>query len=127
MEAQQALFLVILAATLALFISLVEAFWMLPAHVLVLKPDFARPSRLHAWRTRFTHGLRVKYTRLLLFSLRHAWASLLLLLAAFSLALYAVAGGWIGASLGAKRLQSITLQHLLAAVLVIAGIKLIVT
>jgi multidrug efflux pump subunit AcrB len=84
-----------LVVTLALFISLIEAFWMLPAHVLVLKPDFARPSRLHAWRTRFTHGLRVKYTRLLLFSLRHAWASLLLLVAAFSLALYAVAGGWI--------------------------------
>ncbi len=42
-------------------------------------------------------------------------------------ALAAVAGGWIGASLGAKRLQSITLQRLLAAVLVIAGIKLLVT
>lgn len=84
-----------LVVTLALFISLIEAFWMLPAHVLALKPDFARPSRLHGWRTRFTHGLRVRYTRLLLFSLRHAWASLVLLLAAFSLALYAVAGGWI--------------------------------
>jgi multidrug efflux pump subunit AcrB len=84
-----------LVVTLALFISLIEAFWMLPAHVLVLKPDFARPSRLHGWRTRFTHGLRLKYSRLLLFSLRHAWTSLLLLLAAFALALYAVAGGWI--------------------------------
>lgn len=84
-----------LVVTLALLISLFEAFWMLPAHVAVLKPDFTRPSRLHGWRTRFTHGLRVKYARLLLFSLRHAWASLLLLLAAFALALYAVAGGWI--------------------------------
>jgi multidrug efflux pump subunit AcrB len=84
-----------LVVTLALLISLFEAFWMLPAHVAVLKPDFARPSRLHGWRTRFTHGLRVKYARLLLFSLRHAWASLLLLLAAFALALYALAGGWI--------------------------------
>ncbi len=32
---------------------------------------------------------------MLLFSLRHAWASLLLLVAAFALALYALAGGWI--------------------------------
>ena len=84
-----------LVVTLALFISLIEAFWMLPAHVLALKPDFARPSRLHGWRTRFTRSVRVGYTRLLLSSLRHAWTSLLLLLAAFALALYALAGGWI--------------------------------
>ena len=84
-----------LVVTLALFISLIEAFWMLPAHVLVLKPDFVRPSRLHGWRTRFTRSVRVGYTRLLLSSLRHAWSSLLLMLAAFALALYALAGGWI--------------------------------
>ncbi len=84
-----------LVVALALCISLIEAFWMLPAHVAVLKPDFANPSRMHAWRTRFTRGVRVKYARLLLFSLRHAWASLLLLIAAFALALYALAGGWI--------------------------------
>ncbi len=84
-----------LVVTMALCISLIEAFWMLPAHVLALKPDFTRPSRLHGWRTRFTHAVRVKYARLLLFSLRHAWATLVLLLAAFALAVSAVAGGWI--------------------------------
>jgi multidrug efflux pump subunit AcrB len=84
-----------LVVTLALLISLIEAFWMLPAHVLALKPEFARPSRLHGWRTRFTHGVRVGYTRMLLFSLRHAWAAMLLLFAAFALALYAVASGLI--------------------------------
>lgn len=84
-----------LVVTLALAISLVEAFWMLPAHVAVLKPDFSRPSRLAAWRTRFNHGLRVKYARLLLFSLRHAWATSIALLLAMALAVYAVAGGWV--------------------------------
>lgn len=84
-----------LVVTLALLISLIEAFWMLPAHVLALKPDFARPSRLHGWRVRFTRGVRAKYSRLLLFSLRHAWASLALLLTAFALAFYAVASGLI--------------------------------
>lgn len=84
-----------LVVTLALLISLVEAFWMLPAHVAVLNPDFTRPSRLHGWRTRFTHGLRVKYTRLLIAALRHAWLSLAALLIAFALAAYAVAGGWV--------------------------------
>lgn len=84
-----------LVVSLALLISLIEAFWMLPAHVVVLKPDFARPSRLHDQRTRFTHWLRLKYARLLLLSLRHAWASLLLLATAFAVALYALGGGWI--------------------------------
>lgn len=84
-----------LVVTIALLVSLAEAFWMLPCHVAVLKPNFANPSRLHAWRTRFTHGLRLKYTRLLLFALRHAWITAIVLLAAFGVALTAVAGGWI--------------------------------
>lgn len=42
-------------------------------------------------------------------------------------ALAAVAGGWIGAGLGSKRLQSDTLQRLLAAVLAIAGLKMLLT
>jgi len=37
----------------------------------------------------------------------------------------AAAGGWIGASYGARRLQAPTLKRLLACVLVIAGLKLI--
>lgn len=42
-------------------------------------------------------------------------------------ALAAVAGGWIGAGLGSRRLQSETLQRLLAAVLAIAGVKMLLT
>ena len=84
-----------LVVTLALAISLLEAFWMLPAHVAVLKPDFSKPSRLAAWRARFNHGLRLKYARLLLFSLRHAWATSAALLLAMALAFHAVAGGWV--------------------------------
>ncbi|MBU1665641.1 MAG: efflux RND transporter permease subunit, partial [Gammaproteobacteria bacterium] len=84
-----------LVVTLALAVSLVEAFWMLPTHVAALKPDFAKPSRLHAWRTRFTHGLRLKYVRLLLLAMRHAWLSASLIIAAFVLAFLAVGGGWV--------------------------------
>ncbi len=84
-----------LVVTLALAVSLVEAFWMLPTHVAALKPDFARPSRLHAWRTRFTHALRIRYVRLLLLAMRHAWLSASLIAAAFALAFLAVAGGWV--------------------------------
>lgn len=40
-------------------------------------------------------------------------------------AIAALAGGWIGASLGSRRLKSDTLQRLLAAVLAIAGVKML--
>jgi hypothetical protein len=42
-------------------------------------------------------------------------------------AIAALAGGWIGAGLGSKRLKSDTLQRLLAAVLAIAGMKMLLT
>ena len=54
-------------------------------------------------------------------SLRSLPASLPLLLGA------AVAGGLLGAELGAKRLRPRTLRLLLAAVLLIAGLKLIMS
>lgn len=59
-----------LVVTIALAISLVEAYWMLPSHVLGARIDFDRPSRLQAWRTRMLHWLRIRYTRLLLKAMR---------------------------------------------------------
>lgn len=67
------MFLVPMVVTLALLISLAEAYWMMPAHVTALKVDFTRPSRLHTARERATHTLRVKYTRLLVRLMRHPW------------------------------------------------------
>jgi hypothetical protein len=40
-------------------------------------------------------------------------------------ALAAIAGGWIGAEYGSKRLASWTIRRLLAVVLAVAGIKMI--
>jgi hypothetical protein len=42
-------------------------------------------------------------------------------------ALAAAAGGWIGAEYGSRRLKSEVLQRLLAAVLAIAGAKMLLT
>ncbi|MDX1606727.1 MAG: efflux RND transporter permease subunit, partial [Candidatus Competibacterales bacterium] len=84
-----------LVVTAALAISLVEAYWMLPAHVLAARVRFSRASRMHRMRTRFLHGLRIRYTRLLLRVLRRprtALAGVLLMIAA---AAGAVAGGMI--------------------------------
>ncbi|MGC2166404.1 MAG: efflux RND transporter permease subunit, partial [Gallionella sp.] len=81
--------------TIALLISLIEAFWMLPAHVIAWRPDFQRPSRLHAWRTRMLHQIRVKYSRWLLWSMRHARKTIAILLTSFLLAVAAVVTGMV--------------------------------
>lgn len=84
-----------LVVTLALALSLVEAFWMLPAHVALLNPDFTRPSRLHAMRARLLRALRMAYARWLLRALRRPIVSMLVILALFVGAIGAVAGGMV--------------------------------
>ena len=60
------MFVIPAVVTLALAISLIEAYWMLPSHVVGMKLSFDKPSRFHARRERFSHWLRVKYSRLLI-------------------------------------------------------------
>lgn len=88
------MFVIPFVVTLALAISLVEAFWMLPAHVNALRVRFDRPSRVQRLRNRFEHWLRVKYARLLISTMRRP--SLWLLLA---VALVAGAGGALATGL----------------------------
>lgn len=65
------MFVIPFVVTLALAISLIEAYWMLPAHVLSMGRTVERPSRLQAARTRFTRVLRHRYAKLLAFAVRH--------------------------------------------------------
>lgn len=85
--------LVPLVVTLALLISLLEAYWMMPAHVVALKLNYKRKTRLQPLRERYTHTLRVKYTRLLVRLMRHPWVSGLLVLVLFVGAVGLVASG----------------------------------
>lgn len=62
---------------IALALSLVEAFWMLPAHVIAARVSFARPSRVQRLRVRCTHWIQIRYVRLLVKALRHRWIALL--------------------------------------------------
>jgi multidrug efflux pump subunit AcrB len=81
-----------MVVSIALAISLIEAFWMLPAHVVGARVRFDRPSRLDRWRTRLTHWVQIRYVRLLLKSLRRPAASLVLVVALAGVAgLHAVA------------------------------------
>jgi multidrug efflux pump subunit AcrB len=64
------MFVIPFVVTLALSISLIEAYWMLPAHVAALRPDFSHMSRIQRWRARLTHDLRVKYALALVYVMR---------------------------------------------------------
>jgi multidrug efflux pump subunit AcrB len=75
----------------ALAVSLLEAFWMLPAHVIAARVSFARPSRTQRMRERFTHWLQVRYVRLLVKALRHRWLTLTVVVVLFVMAVAALA------------------------------------
>ena len=79
----------------ALAISLLEAFWMLPTHVIAARVNFGRPSRIQRYRERYTHWLQIAYVRLLVKALRHRWATLAATVVMFFAAIGAVAAGLI--------------------------------
>lgn len=85
------MFVIPFIVTLALAISLIEAYWILPVHVATV----GKTPPADDWRARFNHRLRLGYSRWLLFLLR--WPRLSLAGAAlmFALALAAVAGGMV--------------------------------
>ncbi len=85
--------LVPLVVTLALLISLVEAYWIMPAHVVALGVDFSQPSRSQNARRQATHALRLGYTRVLVKLLRHPWRVGLTVLALFATSAGLVASG----------------------------------
>ncbi|MCF6229222.1 MAG: efflux RND transporter permease subunit [Gammaproteobacteria bacterium] len=71
------MFVIPFVVTVALAISLLEAYWLLPVHISMMKVNFKKPSRVHRYRVRYTHLLRVKYSRLLIKVLRRPKRSLL--------------------------------------------------
>ncbi len=77
--------------TTALAISLVEAYWLLPAHIVAAKINFTQPSKTQRLRQRLQHKIRITYVRLLVKVVRRPLIALSSLLVIFSLALSAVA------------------------------------
>ena len=66
------MFVIPFVVTLALLISLVEAFWIMPTHVVAIGLRLDRPSRVQAWRNEFNRRLRLGYGRSLAWVLRRA-------------------------------------------------------
>lgn len=84
-----------MVVTLALAVSLLEAYWMLPAHVIAAKIDLTNPSKIQRYRERFTHWIRYSYIRLLLKALRYPIVSISAVLTVFILAVMIIVGGHI--------------------------------
>ena len=80
---------------IALAISLLEAFWMLPAHVIAAGVSFRRPSAVHRHRERLTHWIQLRYVGLLIKALRHRWLTLLLVVSLFLGAVGALGAGLV--------------------------------
>ncbi|MBF0621248.1 MAG: efflux RND transporter permease subunit [Magnetococcales bacterium] len=59
-----------MVVTLALAISLIEAFWMLPAHIAALKMNLSKPTRIQRMRQKITRMVRNRYVGALVFVLR---------------------------------------------------------
>jgi len=77
------MFVVPLVVTVALAISLVEAFWMLPAHITAAKVSFQRPSAFHVKRVWLIHHFQIKYGMLLIKALRYPKRTLAVALLVF--------------------------------------------
>jgi multidrug efflux pump subunit AcrB len=92
------MFVIPLVVTVGLLISLVEAFWILPSHVVSLRdrnrrkpPASGWQASLRAWRWRFSHGLRLRYTTALIYALRRTGKTLTVVVLIFALAMAALA------------------------------------
>ncbi len=89
------MFITPLVVTVALTISLVESFWMLPAHIIAFKVSLDRPSRIQHLRVKWLHLIRVKYTQMLIRVMRYPKTTLLGIVLLFMLAVGSVGGGLI--------------------------------
>ena len=81
------MFVIPFVVSVALVVSLLEAYWMLPVHISAAKVNFNKTSSIHTFRVRFTRKLRSRYALLLVKVLRHPRRSIGVALALFVFAL----------------------------------------
>ena len=84
-----------LVVTSALIISLIEAYWMLPTHVITIQQASQQPSRMQRNRKRLTHWIRLRYSFLLVAVLRWPKFSLTLASSLLILSVIMVSSGLV--------------------------------
>ena len=88
------MFVIPFVVTVGLAVSLIEAFWILPAHVISLTKS--KRSMIHkkdGWRERWTRKLRLKYSKALCYVIRRPVIFVSLGVLSFILAIAAVGSG----------------------------------
>jgi len=81
------MFIIPFVVTVALLVSLLEAFWMLPVHVSVSNVQFNKKSRTQQFRKKLNHTIRIRYSQLLIKVLRRPIISLTVVVMLFISAL----------------------------------------
>jgi multidrug efflux pump subunit AcrB len=84
-----------LVVTVALLISLVEAYWMLPGHIVATKVNFDNPGKIDKLRQRLIHRLKIKYGFGLTKVMRRPKTTLAGMFLLLTLAVSAIVGGLI--------------------------------
>ena len=84
-----------LVVTIALIVSLFEAYWILPAHVLAFKASSGKPGVISRKREAVSYWLRLRYTQALVRSLRYPITTLICIILILSLAAGTLASGRI--------------------------------
>ncbi len=64
------MFVIPFVVTLALLMSIIQAFWMMPVHTSIVGVRFDRPSRIQQWRNGFNRAIRLRYGQALAYVLR---------------------------------------------------------
>jgi len=84
-----------MVVTIALTISLIEAFWMLPTHVHGATLNFNNKSRIQRWRESAIHWIQLKYSKMLIRALRWPKLTLITIFLAFFTAIGALTAGMV--------------------------------
>jgi multidrug efflux pump subunit AcrB len=81
----------------ALVVSLLEAYWILPVHISTMPANTSEPTKIQKKRWQITHTIRVTYTRWLVKTMRYPGRALtivtLILVSSFSILAYSLIGG----------------------------------
>lgn len=83
-----------IVVSVALAVSLIEAFWMLPAHVLAFAGRAPNRNNRH-WRAAFTFWIRRRYTKVLVMAMRRPILAMVLVALTFALAAGTLVSGYV--------------------------------
>lgn len=89
------MFVVPFVVSVALAISLLEAYWILPVHISMVRLNLQQPTGLQRLRVNFTHWLRLKYSKTLIRVLRRPKTSLAVVILLFLSAVGTIGSGMV--------------------------------